>query len=408
MLTGFSPRHKVHAVSGQAVRPRPDDGCAASFAISGFRGLASPMKARYSCSRRSRAVVGNQFSVTRRRRSVEVAEAAGADELVSGYYASHEAQIMPIVRRRPRVFMPLTVGAASEGSTTSGSSTPAATRSASTLRGDGNSSARRQFGRQHRGEHRPRRVQRRSRGVGGAYQRRPRADGAGSRPLKEVERLGAGETVLTSWTPTAQERFYEITAAVSGRFRFRWWQRRRDSPPTADAILLSADAALAASIFHFGEYDPRNQGNHGARRIVAIARGQDGGYRTSHSNFRNRFADRSMHPMAENEVDKYFRVLVKFEGSDLHLKADIPVYSRQRFVRPIEHPIAKKMKQMLMGMMNERNRNIFERTAGPTSLTRSSATASLAVRINLLQQLAPWVGAASTTDSQLRGLFLPR
>jgi cyclase len=76
---------------------------------------------------------------------------------------------------------------------------------------------------------------------------------------KEVERLGAGEIVLTSMDADGTKNGYdlEITAAVSEAVSIPVVASGGAGRPEhlADAIEIGkADAALAASIFHFGEY----------------------------------------------------------------------------------------------------------------------------------------------------------
>jgi imidazole glycerol-phosphate synthase subunit HisF len=76
---------------------------------------------------------------------------------------------------------------------------------------------------------------------------------------REVERLGAGEIVLTSMDADGTKDGYdlEITAAVSEAVRVPVVASGGAGKPEhlADAIIDGkADAALAASIFHFGEY----------------------------------------------------------------------------------------------------------------------------------------------------------
>jgi cyclase len=76
---------------------------------------------------------------------------------------------------------------------------------------------------------------------------------------REVERLGAGEIVLTSMDADGTKDGYdlEITAAVSEAVTIPVVASGGAGKPEhlADAITLGkADAALAASIFHFGEY----------------------------------------------------------------------------------------------------------------------------------------------------------
>lgn len=76
---------------------------------------------------------------------------------------------------------------------------------------------------------------------------------------REVEKLGAGEIVLTSMDADGTKDGYdlEITAAVSREVSIPVVASGGAGRPEhlADAILKGrADAALAASIFHFGEY----------------------------------------------------------------------------------------------------------------------------------------------------------
>jgi imidazole glycerol-phosphate synthase subunit HisF len=79
---------------------------------------------------------------------------------------------------------------------------------------------------------------------------------------QEVERLGAGEIVLTSMDADGTKNGYdlEITRAVTKAVRVPVVASGGAGCPEhlADAILLGgAEAALAASIFHFGEYTIR-------------------------------------------------------------------------------------------------------------------------------------------------------
>jgi cyclase len=76
---------------------------------------------------------------------------------------------------------------------------------------------------------------------------------------QEVERLGAGEIVLTSMDADGTKNGYdlEITRAVSESVGIPVVASGGAGRPEhlADAIVIGkADAALAASIFHFGEY----------------------------------------------------------------------------------------------------------------------------------------------------------
>lgn len=92
---------------------------------------------------------------------------------------------------------------------------------------------------------------------------------------REVERLGAGEIVLTSMDADGTKNGYdlEITAAVSQAVSIPVVASGGAGCPEhlADAILLGkADAALAASIFHFGEYTIRETKQVMASRGVPV------------------------------------------------------------------------------------------------------------------------------------------
>ena len=86
---------------------------------------------------------------------------------------------------------------------------------------------------------------------------------------REVERLGAGEIVLTSMDADGTKDGYdlEMTAAVSAATTVPLVASGGAGNPEhlADAILAGkADAALAASIFHFGEFTI-----HETKRVMA-------------------------------------------------------------------------------------------------------------------------------------------
>lgn len=92
---------------------------------------------------------------------------------------------------------------------------------------------------------------------------------------KQVEELGAGEIVLTSMDRDGTKDGYdlEITKAVAEAVSIPVVASGGAGKPEhlADAILLGkADAALAASIFHFGEYTIRETKELMAQRGIAI------------------------------------------------------------------------------------------------------------------------------------------
>ena len=92
---------------------------------------------------------------------------------------------------------------------------------------------------------------------------------------RKVEELGAGEILLTSMDCDGTKDGYdlEITRAVSEAVTIPVVASGGAGRPEhlADAILLGkADAALAASIFHFGEYSIRQTKEVMAARGVAV------------------------------------------------------------------------------------------------------------------------------------------
>lgn len=92
---------------------------------------------------------------------------------------------------------------------------------------------------------------------------------------RRVEELGAGEIVLTSMDADGTENGYdlEITAAVSQAVTIPVVASGGAGRPEdlADAILRGhADAALAASIFHFGQYTIRETKQVMAQRGIPV------------------------------------------------------------------------------------------------------------------------------------------
>jgi twitching motility protein PilT len=77
--------------------------------------------------------------------------------------------------------------------------------------------------------------------------------------------------------------------------------------------------------------------------------------------------DRFLGQREELEVDKLFRALVKLEGSDLHLKVDLPPYVRVNgTLRPLNRgPVDdEEMVRLVFPMMNQRSRRIFDEDGG--------------------------------------------
>lgn len=205
---------------------------------------------------------------------VEVAsryEREGADELVFlDITASHEGRdiMLDVVRRTAeQIFMPLTVGGGIRSiedirSLLNAGTDKVSINSAACKDPEFVHEAARKFGSQCIVVNiDPKRIQRDGREVWEVHingGRKPTGLEAVSW-AQEVERLGAGEIVLTSMDCDGTKDGYdlEITKAVSEAVSIPVVASGGAGSPDhlADAILLGkADAALAASIFHFGEY----------------------------------------------------------------------------------------------------------------------------------------------------------
>jgi cyclase len=224
---------------------------------------------------RGRVVKGTNFLQLRDAGDpVEVAaryEAEGADELVFlDICASHEGRdiMLDVVRRTADViFMPLCVGggirtlqdirALLNAGSDKVSINSAAPRDPEFVR-----EAARKFGSQCIVVNiDPKRVQKEGREFWEVHVNGGRI-GTGLEAVawaRQVEALGAGEIVLTSMDADGTKNGYdlEITAAVSAAVSIPVVASGGAGRPEhlADAIQLGkADAALAASIFHFGEY----------------------------------------------------------------------------------------------------------------------------------------------------------
>lgn len=221
---------------------------------------------------------------------VEVAaryEAEGADELVFlDITASHEARaiMLEVVRRTADViFMPLTVGGGIrtledirellKAGCDKVSINSAAAKNPQFVR-----EAALRFGSQCIVVNiDPKRVQKNGREVWEVHINGGRVPtGLEAVPwAREVERLGAGEIVLTSMDADGTKNGYdiEITRAVAEAVGIPVVASGGAGRPEhlADAILLGkANAALAASIFHFGQYTIRETKQVMAERGITV------------------------------------------------------------------------------------------------------------------------------------------
>jgi imidazole glycerol-phosphate synthase subunit HisF len=225
--------------------------------------------------KRGRVVKGTNFVNLRDAGDpVEVAaryEAEGADELVFlDITASHEERgiMMDVVRRTAeQVFMPLTVGGGVRTiedirDLLSAGSDKVSINSAACRNPDFVREAARRFGSQCIVVNiDPKRVLQQGREVWEVHINGGRLP-TGLEAVawaRQVEALGAGEIVLTSMDCDGTKDGYdlEITAAVSAAVSIPVVASGGAGRPEhlADAIQIGhADAALAASIFHYGEY----------------------------------------------------------------------------------------------------------------------------------------------------------
>ncbi|MFZ5830417.1 MAG: type IV pilus twitching motility protein PilT [Planctomycetota bacterium] len=95
----------------------------------------------------------------------------------------------------------------------------------------------------------------------------------------------------------------------------------------------------------------------------------------------------------EFEIDKLFRALVKLEGSDLHLKVNLPPFVRVHgSLRPLNRgPISpEEMVRLIMPMINmqERRKKIFDEDGGADfAYTVPVDDITWRFRVNVLQQL---------------------
>jgi twitching motility protein PilT len=114
------------------------------------------------------------------------------------------------------------------------------------------------------------------------------------------------------------------------------------------------------------------------------------------------------------EVDKYFRALVKLEGSDLHMKVGKPPMVRIRNeLRPLSRgPVERaEMVKLLVPMMNDRSRRIFEEDGGADFAYTCDVDGVIwRFRVNLLTQNQMMGMVARRVNNKIpdfKGLYLP-
>ncbi len=124
--------------------------------------------------------------------------------------------------------------------------------------------------------------------------------------------------------------------------------------------------------------------------------------------------ERFLRKREELEVDKYFRALVKLEGSDLHMKVGRPPIVRVHgALKELNRPPIEleEMCRLLFPMMSKRHRKIFDRDGGADfAYTVDVDGVNWRFRVNMLQQLGKIGLVARRVNNfipDFRGLHLP-
>ncbi len=237
----------------------------------------------------------------------------------------------------------------------------------------------------------------------------------------------------------------EMTAAVSDAVSIPVVASGGAGKPEhlADAILLGrADAALAASIFHFGQYSIQETKKCLADRGIPVRivcpifvellslRIIEYGFQSSfeikgagmgrvqttaeEQAVLDRFTSGLLKTRQELEIDKVFRASVKLEASDLHLKVGNPpivrVHGDLRTLNrpPIEN---EEMVRLLVPMLSERHRRIFEEEGGADfAYVVEVDGVNWRFRVNMLKQLGQIGLVARRVNNYIpnfEGLYLP-
>jgi twitching motility protein PilT len=116
----------------------------------------------------------------------------------------------------------------------------------------------------------------------------------------------------------------------------------------------------------------------------------------------------------ELEVDKYFRALVKLKGSDLHMKVgQAPIVRVNGELKPLNRPPIEneEMVRLLVPMLDERARGIFERDGGADfAYIVDIDGINWRFRVNMLRQLGRIGLVARRVNNKIpdfEGLYLP-
>jgi len=116
----------------------------------------------------------------------------------------------------------------------------------------------------------------------------------------------------------------------------------------------------------------------------------------------------------ELDVDRYFRALVKLEGSDLHMKVGQPPIIRVHgTLKPLnrEPVTSEEMTKLLFPMLSQRSREIFDKEGGcDFAYTIEIDGVTWRFRVNMLQQLGRLGLVARRVNNfipDFEGLHLP-
>ena len=134
----------------------------------------------------------------------------------------------------------------------------------------------------------------------------------------------------------------------------------------------------------------------------------------SHDEIVEAMVNRFTQKRKDNEVDKYFRALVKLQGSDLHMKVGKPPIIRVNgTLKPMNRePVEiEEMARLLFPMMNERTREVFAEEGGADfAYTVEVDGVDWRFRVNMLQQLGKIGLVARRVNNfipDFEGLYLP-
>ena len=127
-----------------------------------------------------------------------------------------------------------------------------------------------------------------------------------------------------------------------------------------------------------------------------------------------RMVERFTQKRSEQEVDKYFRALVKLAGSDLHMKVGQPPIVRiNGSLKPLNRgPVeVGEMARLLFPMMDDRARKIFDEEGGSDfAYVVEVDGVDWRFRVNMLQQLGKIGLVARRVNNDIpnfEGLYLP-